>query len=302
MVAPRRGRLAKHGAHLGHAHRVQAGERLVEDQHLRAVHQGGGQLHPLLVAVRERVDPVARPIGQAELLQPGHRGGARLAGASSRPTGRSAPAGRSPTSWRRGRAPRACTRTPAHTPDPGRARRTSAARVGVLQVEDDAHRGGLARTVAPEEAQDPTGLDRRLRPRRTTRSPYDLVSPATTSSLPATATVWHRDRDVAARYRSPRRITGDPPARRYPWATSSHCSRTTRRSSTRRTSTGSRPSSPRSPAPCSYWAASRPCSARSSPTRRGWTPCSSGAVCSRCSWAWSWSPARSWPGGPSTTM
>ena len=47
------------GQDLGHVvdtARVQAGERLVEHEQLRVVHQRGGQLHPLLVAVRQRLE------------------------------------------------------------------------------------------------------------------------------------------------------------------------------------------------------------------------------------------------------
>ncbi len=40
-------------------HWVQPRERLVEDQQLGAVHQGGGKLHPLLVAVRELLETIS---------------------------------------------------------------------------------------------------------------------------------------------------------------------------------------------------------------------------------------------------
>ena len=59
------------------AHRVEARERLVEHQQARALHERHGQLHPLLVPQRERLHPVARPVGQAQLVEPPGR---RLAG------------------------------------------------------------------------------------------------------------------------------------------------------------------------------------------------------------------------------
>ena len=50
IVAPPAAALAQHLAHLGN-HRVQARERLVEDQHFGPVDHRGGQLDALLVAV-----------------------------------------------------------------------------------------------------------------------------------------------------------------------------------------------------------------------------------------------------------
>ena len=47
------------------ADRIEAGERLVQDQHVRLVHQRGGQLDALLVAQRQRLDAVVTPLGDA---------------------------------------------------------------------------------------------------------------------------------------------------------------------------------------------------------------------------------------------
>ena len=54
--------------------RVEPGERLVEDEHLRPADQRRRQLHPLLVAERQLLDPVAAPLGDAEALDPVGRG------------------------------------------------------------------------------------------------------------------------------------------------------------------------------------------------------------------------------------
>jgi len=50
-------------------HRVEAGEGLVEHDQVGLVHQGHGQLHPLLVAVREVLHPIAQPLLQPEAGQ-----------------------------------------------------------------------------------------------------------------------------------------------------------------------------------------------------------------------------------------
>ena len=49
--------------------RVQPGERLVEDQQVRVVHQRGRDLHALLVAERERLQLVVGPVGQLQLVE-----------------------------------------------------------------------------------------------------------------------------------------------------------------------------------------------------------------------------------------
>src|SRR5215216_5792840 len=49
---------------------VEAGERLVEDQHRRLVEQGADQLHPLLVAEREVLELVVDAVAEAELVEP----------------------------------------------------------------------------------------------------------------------------------------------------------------------------------------------------------------------------------------
>ena len=51
--------LAQHAAHDVDADRVEAGERLVEHEHLRVVDERDAELDALLVAERERLDAVA---------------------------------------------------------------------------------------------------------------------------------------------------------------------------------------------------------------------------------------------------
>ena len=101
---------------LSGADRVEPGERLVEDQQIRVVHEGGGELHPLLVAEREP-DVVAAPVGDAEPLDPVRWRPPRALGARPcRAAGRSRRAGRRPASSGTGPAPRACSRSGAARP------------------------------------------------------------------------------------------------------------------------------------------------------------------------------------------
>ena len=54
------GQLAQHAAEHVDADRVEPGERLVEHEQLRPVHERDAELHALLVAERERLDAIAR--------------------------------------------------------------------------------------------------------------------------------------------------------------------------------------------------------------------------------------------------
>ena len=73
------GLLAQQVDHRVDRARVEAGERLVEDQCLGAVHQRGDDLDPLLVAEAELLDPVAGAVGEPEPLEvlAGRRAGVR---------------------------------------------------------------------------------------------------------------------------------------------------------------------------------------------------------------------------------
>ena len=57
--------------------RVETGERLVEDEQVGLVHERGGELDALLVAVRELLDGRRGAVAEAEPLEPPVRGGER---------------------------------------------------------------------------------------------------------------------------------------------------------------------------------------------------------------------------------
>jgi hypothetical protein len=68
--APRR-QAGQQLAHDAHGNRAKPGERLIQHQQAGLVHQRRDQLDPLLVPVRQRLQAVRRPVGQAQTLQPG---------------------------------------------------------------------------------------------------------------------------------------------------------------------------------------------------------------------------------------
>ena len=113
---------------LGHRRdpdRVEAGERLVEDEQLRVVDERRAQLDALLVAVRQRLELVPLAVGQAQPGEPaGGRRGCFLAPAS-RGAGRSSSAARRRASGGRGRAARACSRSGAGSPGRSAGRASS---------------------------------------------------------------------------------------------------------------------------------------------------------------------------------
>src|SRR5690606_35858395 len=67
---PGGGALAQHRAHDVHGDGVEAGERLVQDEHLGVVDERGGELDPLLVAQRELLDVVRAARGDTQPLGP----------------------------------------------------------------------------------------------------------------------------------------------------------------------------------------------------------------------------------------
>ena len=78
-----RGVLAQQVGHVVDGCRVEAAERLVEHEGARLPHQGGDDLHPLLVAERELLDVVLGPVGEAEPLEVARHLGSRRNGAES---------------------------------------------------------------------------------------------------------------------------------------------------------------------------------------------------------------------------
>ena len=131
---------------------VEAGQRLVEDEQLGLVHQGGGQLHPLLVAVGQRStlprarSAMPRPLQPARPAAPG-------VGARPSPCSRPRYSICSPTSMP-GYRPRSSGMYPNRRrsvgPD-GPAVPSHPAGVELGQPEDGPHRGRLAGAVGAEE-------------------------------------------------------------------------------------------------------------------------------------------------------
>ena len=64
------GEALQHAAEHVDADRIEPRERLVEHEQLRPVHERDAELDPLLVAERERLDAVARAVGEPEPLEP----------------------------------------------------------------------------------------------------------------------------------------------------------------------------------------------------------------------------------------
>ena len=148
--------------------RVEAGERLVEDEHVGPVEQGADQLDALLVAEREVLELVADPVGEAEL--------ARASGSPRRSaSARAMPAQLAeeaqllerPSSSGTGRAPRAGSRSAGGRPGsigwPSPAHRAG---VEGGEPEHGPHRRRLAGAVGPEEPGDRARLRRRTSCRR----------------------------------------------------------------------------------------------------------------------------------------
>ena len=151
-------------------HRVEAGEGLVEHQQVGPVDEGRRQLHPLLVAEGQVVDLVPGPVGHAQPLDPLGRG--RLG------VGRLHPRQPAEELELVGH-PHLGIEAPllGHVADPaagdvvdGRPVELDVAAVGLGQAEDDAHGGGLARPVAPDQA-----------PHLALRTVKEMPSRATTS-------------------------------------------------------------------------------------------------------------------------
>ena len=150
----------QHAAEHVDADRVEAGERLVEHEQLRVVHERGGELHALLVAERERLDAVAGALARARAARSSGRGGRGGGRVRRRAAARGRRAGRARASSGTGRAPPACSRSASASPaSTGRAAPAHLAAVGREHAEHDPHRGRLAGAVGPDEAEQLAGLD-----------------------------------------------------------------------------------------------------------------------------------------------
>ena len=149
--------LLDHLRHRPDADRVEAGERLVEDEQLGVMGEGDGQLDPLLVAVRQLFELRLGPIGQAHPLQPAHRGGIGVASRQAVLLGEvrellaDAHPRIQPALLRHISESEACRAIHRATLPADRAA------VGAGQAEDAAHRRRLAGAVGSEEPDDAAG-------------------------------------------------------------------------------------------------------------------------------------------------
>ena len=109
--------LAEDLRHRRDADRVEARERLVEDEQLRIVDERRAELDALLVAVRQLLELVAGPVARARAARASASSPRRRPGPTSRDAGRSSSAARRPASAGTGRAARACSRSGAASAD-----------------------------------------------------------------------------------------------------------------------------------------------------------------------------------------
>ena len=153
------GLLAEQVDHRVDRGRVQAGERLVEDQRLRGVEQGRDDLHPLLVAEAELLDPVTGPLGQPE---PVERRARRTPGLAGRQARELAEVDELVEDLLLGVEP-ALLRHVAEAAAVGGGDRALVPQhltpVEPEQPHHHPHRGGLAGAVAADEARQLTGRD-----------------------------------------------------------------------------------------------------------------------------------------------
>ncbi len=153
-------RLGKDGAHRVHAGRVDARERLVEDDELRIVHQRRRQLHALLVAERQGLDTVTPPAGEAEARQP--ISGRAAGGGPAHPVQLSQVGELVGHAHRRVEPPllRQVPEAAAACGVHGAPVPPHLAGVKGRDAEDGAHRRRLAGPVRPEKPEDLAGRDR----------------------------------------------------------------------------------------------------------------------------------------------
>ena len=157
-VRPSAARSLQQGAHPDDALRVQAVDRLVEQQHRRVAEQRGGDAEPLAHAEREPLDPLAPHAGQPDLLEhlvdpraPGSGWSARATAGGGGRAGRRAPtappAARRPAAAARSGSGRAGRRSAPGPPSAGRG-------PSIIRMVVD-----LPAPFGPEEAGHPTRFD-----------------------------------------------------------------------------------------------------------------------------------------------
>ncbi len=142
------------------ADRVEPRERLVEHQQLRAVHERDAELDPLLVAERERLDAVARALGQPEPLEPALRGRRCLGARQAVQRGEVGELVEHAHLRVQAALLRHVAEAGARVEVDRPAAPADLAAVGLEHAEDDAHRRGLAGAVRTHEAEELPRLDR----------------------------------------------------------------------------------------------------------------------------------------------
>ena len=151
---PARARSRSTSAQHVDADRVEAGERLVEDEQLGSWTSAAASCTRCWLPSDSFSTRSSRPLGDAEPLDPAVGRAARRRPRRARAAGRSRRAGRARASSGTGRAPRACSRTARAV---GRVDRPALpadrAGVGRQHAEHDPHRGGLAGAVGADEAE-----------------------------------------------------------------------------------------------------------------------------------------------------
>jgi hypothetical protein len=152
--------LPEHLEHHVDRHRVEAGERLVEHQHVRVVHQRRGDLRPLLVAQRQVVHRVGEALAETEALQQVTGAGGRIATVEPVQPCQVGDL----VDHRHLRVEPALLRHVAETAAAlraeGAAVQRDRARVRGEHPEQDAHRGRLARAVAADKPGQPAASHR----------------------------------------------------------------------------------------------------------------------------------------------
>jgi hypothetical protein len=182
-----RGQAGQQPGHGLHGDRVQARERLVQHQQVRLVHQGGDQLDPLLVAVRQRVQAVCGPIGQAETLQPGPHAAVHILGLA--PAQLAEVDQLVPDPHPRIQAPLL-----RHVPEPGPVRgadrRTVPPDRSLVQLDEPEHRAHGRRLAGPVRPRKPVSRPGRAENEHRSRAntgPNRFVTPSKSSMCLASA-------------------------------------------------------------------------------------------------------------------
>ena len=145
-------------AHDVHGHRVQAGEGLIENEQLGVAHQRGGQLDALLVAQRQALHLVAAALLQAQALGPLARGRLGSGGGQTVETGQVDELLGHLHSGVEAALLGHIADTAADGGVHGGSLPGHGAGVSVEHPHDDAHRGGLARSVRTDEANNLTAV------------------------------------------------------------------------------------------------------------------------------------------------